>query len=110
MGSGLDGILLGRESVSIKTHRVQYIEALQAFKTGKNIGSDIPQRVADMQTRARRIRKHVKYIVFRLVRDIGGFEGFIFPPVLLPLFFDLPEIVIHIMLRMLMLLILRLRS
>ena len=46
MLSGLDSILLGGQAVSVVSHRIEYIEALQSFVTGVNVRSDISQRVS----------------------------------------------------------------
>ena len=48
MLSGLDSILFCRQSVGIVAHRMQNVEALQAFVTGINIRSDITEWVAYM--------------------------------------------------------------
>ena len=45
MLSGLDGILFCRQTVSVISHRVEYIEALQSFVTGVNIRSNVSQRM-----------------------------------------------------------------
>ena len=39
--SGLDGILFGRKSVCIISHRIQYIETLQSFVAGINVRSNV---------------------------------------------------------------------
>ena len=45
MLSGLDSILFCRQTVSVLSHRVEYIEALQSFVTGVNIRSNVSQRM-----------------------------------------------------------------
>ena len=45
MLSGLDGILFCRQTVSVISHWVEYIEALQSFVTGVNIRSNVSQRM-----------------------------------------------------------------
>ena len=48
MLSGLDSILLSGQAVSVISHRIEYIEALQSFVTGVNIRSDVSQRVSNV--------------------------------------------------------------
>ena len=49
MLSGLDGILLGGQSICIISHRIQNVESLQTFVTGINVARNISQRMAYMK-------------------------------------------------------------
>ena len=51
MLSGLYSILLSRQSVSVITHRIQHVEALQALVSGIYITGDIAEWVAHMESR-----------------------------------------------------------
>ena len=44
----LDSILFGRQAVCVISHRIQYIETLQAFVAGVNVRSNISQRMSYM--------------------------------------------------------------
>ena len=48
--TGLDSILLSRQSVSIVTHRVQYVESVQTLVACIDIASDITKWVTYVQT------------------------------------------------------------
>ena len=95
MLSGLDGVLLRGQSVSVVTHRVQYVKTLQTFETRINIRSYITERVANVQSRTGRIGEHVQYIVFRLIRVLFDFINLFGNPVVVPLLLNLSEIVLH---------------
>ena len=47
----LYGILLGRESVGIVTHGVEYVVALRALVAGIDVRGDVAQRMAHMESR-----------------------------------------------------------
>ena len=66
MLSCLDGILLCRQSECVISHRMKHIEAAQTLVTAIDVARDISERMADMKSGSRRIREHVKHIVFRL--------------------------------------------
>ena len=51
MLTGLDSVLLSRESVSVISHRVEHVEALQALVSGIYITGDIAEWVAHMESR-----------------------------------------------------------
>ena len=57
--TGLNGILLCRQTVGVKTHWVQHIKALQTFVTTVDIAGDIAQRMSYVKTCSRWIREHV---------------------------------------------------
>ena len=48
--TGLDSILLSRQTVSIVTHRVQYVESVQTLVACIDIASDITKWVTYVQT------------------------------------------------------------
>ena len=96
MLSGLDGILLGGQAERIVTHRMQDVEPFQPLVTGENVGSDITQRMTDMQTGTGRIREHVEHVKFGTSSILGDAIGMIFAPKSLPFGLYLLEIVIHI--------------
>ncbi len=75
---------------------MQYIKALMAFKTGIDIGGDIPQRVAHMQPSSRWIGKHIQYIIFGQFAIGGGLIGLVLSPIGLPTFFNVQESVLHL--------------
>ena len=66
MLSGLDGILLCRESESVVTHRVKDIESLETLVACIYVAGDVTERMTYVKTCAGRIRKHIQNIIFRL--------------------------------------------
>ena len=48
--TGLDSILLSRQTISIVTHRVQYVESVQTLVACIDIASDITKWVTYVQT------------------------------------------------------------
>ena len=97
--SRLDGVLLGRKTERVVTHRVQDVESLEAFVARIDVQGDVAQRMPDVQARSRRIGKHVEDVEFgpRGVRFDA--VGLVLSPALLPPGFDLLEIVLHIWFR-----------
>ena len=63
--SGFDCILFRGQSERVETHGMQNIETSHSFKTTIYISRNISARMPNMQTGTRRIRKHVKAIIFR---------------------------------------------
>ena len=55
MLTGLDGVLFRGQTEGIVAHRVEHVEAFEPLVAGIDIGSDIAQRVTDMQTRSGRM-------------------------------------------------------
>ena len=85
----MDGILFGWQTICIESHRMQHIESFQTFISGINVGCDVAEWVADVQTGSGRIREHIQYIKFRFgridvdfvcrmakIEDCPGFETF----------------------------------
>ena len=95
MLSCLDGILFGWQTICIESHRMQHIESFQTFISGINVGCDVAEWVADVQTGSGRIREHIQYIKFRFGRIDVDFVSLIFFPVALPLFLYLLKVVFH---------------
>ena len=44
----LDGVLLGRQTVGVVTHRVEHIEATEAFVASIDVGGDVAQRMPNV--------------------------------------------------------------
>ena len=95
MLSGLDCILLCRESESIITHRMEHIKALQSLVPGKDITCNIPQRMSHVQARPGGIREHIQNIILWLTALLGYPEGMILCPESLPLLLNFYKIVLH---------------
>ena len=96
MNAVIYGVLLCRKTKGIVAHRVQHVEALQPFVTGKDIAGNISQRMPHVQSCAAGIGEHVQHIVLWLQRIVAHFIGIIFFPFGLPALFYLPEIIFHI--------------
>ena len=88
VSASLYGILLGRKTECVPSHRMQDIEALHALVAAKNVGSRITFGVADMQSRTGRIRKHIKAVELFACLGVIRLESLVFEPVLLPLLLD----------------------
>ena len=95
MLSRLNGILLGRQTISIIAHGMQHIEAFQTLVTCINVTGNITQGMSHMQTRSRRIREHIEYIELRTVIIYFTFVGVMFTPILLPLFLYIFIVIVH---------------
>ena len=93
--TGLNGILLCRQTVGVIAHGVQNVESLLTLIAGIDITGDISQWMSYMQTCTTGVRKHVENIVFLLVLILNNTIGLLFNPSLLPFLFDVPEIVFH---------------
>ena len=102
----LDGILLGGQAIGVVTHRMQHIEAPQTLVACIDVARNIAQRMAHMQTRSRRIGKHIQNIVVRLGRSVApirsrhlsGVRNMVYamlPPIVLPPWFNFSEVVVH---------------
>ena len=100
MLAGLDCVLFGRQAEGVVTHGVQDVLALHAVVAAHHVGGQIAQRVADVQALAGRVGKHVHgevggaafgvtaLAVLQIAVDVGGPEGALLVPNLLPLVFD----------------------
>ena len=94
--TGFDSILLGGESVSVISHRIENIEAVEPLIACIDVAGDVSQRMTYMQSCAGRVRKHVEHVVFRAVRVLCDLVGLMVDPLFLPLFLNLSEIVVHV--------------
>src|SRR5579862_577986 len=93
----LNGILFGWQSERIISHRVKHVKTFEPLVAGKNIAGDVAQWVTDVQSRATRVRKHVKDIIFGFWRVIVHTVDLVFDPLFLPFLFNPSKIVLHTM-------------
>ena len=92
----LDGVLLGGETERVVAHGVQDVEALEPLVARIDVRGDVPQRMPHVQACPRGVGEHVEDVVFG-PRGVGGhLVGAALLPALLPLGFDLSEIVFHL--------------
>ena len=93
MLAGLNGVLLGRESKCVVSHRVQDVVAPHAPEARERVGRDVAERVPHVQPLARGVGEHVENEV-GVARGQGaregadrviGVEGSQFLPAVLPL-------------------------
>ena len=99
VGTGLDGVLLGRQAEGVVAQGVQHVLAQHAVIAGVSIGGDISQWVSHVQARTGRVGEHILHIelFLRQLARIGGeladrvrgIKGAIVFPVLLPGLLDL---------------------
>ena len=92
---GLYGILLSRQSIRVISHWMKHIEALQTLESRVYVTCDVAQRVTHMQSRSRRIGKHIEHIEFRARSIYFGLVGVVFSPILLPALFYFFIIIFH---------------
>ena len=95
MLSGLNGILLGGQSVGVVAHGVEHVESAQALVAGIDIRCDVAQRVSHVQSRAAGVGEHVEHVVLRPALVFRHLVGLLLHPPFLPFLFNLPEIVFH---------------
>ena len=88
MSTRFDRVLLGRQTKGVPTHWMEHVEALRLFKALERIASGVTLWVPDMQTRTRRVGKHVKHVESWFIFEIFRFVGMIRRPVCLPLGLD----------------------
>ncbi len=92
---GLDGVLLSRQTVGVVAHRVQHIKSALALVARVDVGGYVAQGVTHMKSRPRGVREHVEHVEF-LFRVVNLHMVCLFrSPRLLPLLFNLSEIVFH---------------
>ena len=96
MSTGLYGILLGRQPISIVAHRVQNVKTFQSFIPRKYIRCNIAKRMSDMQSGSRRIWEHIENIIFRFPFNYFCFEHFFRSPLFLPFFLYFTKIIFHV--------------
>jgi len=74
--AGLDGVLLGGQTKSVPTHRMEHVKPLGALVAGQNVRGGVAFGMPDVQAGARRVREHVEDVMFR--RKLLGIHGFCF--------------------------------
>ncbi len=84
MLTGLYGILLRGQTIGVVAHRMQHIEALQTLVARIYVGSYIAERMTHVQSRSRRIRKHVEHIKLLARAVLSCAVSALFFPVGLP--------------------------
>ncbi len=95
MLSSLDCILFRRQAKTVVAHGVQNIVPLVSLISSVNVACDIAQRVAYVQTSARRIRKHVQYIIFFSRGVFDDFVSIRLLPLRFPALLNCLKIVFH---------------
>ena len=91
----LNSVLLSREAVSIITHWVKHIEAVESLVAAVDVAGNIAERVTNVKSCSRWIREHVEYIVLRTVGIYLNLIGLVLDPLSLPFLFDVFEIIFH---------------
>ena len=86
--SMLDSGIFRRHAESIISHRMNNIKPLHGFKAGYHVTNRVIPHMPHMKI-ARRIREHLKNIVFLFIRIKMSLKCFRLFPNLLPLFFNL---------------------
>ena len=96
---GLHGVLLGGQAERVVAQRVQDVVAGHPLEAAVDVGRDVAQRVTDVQADARRIGEHVEHVLLRArghllgvaqrARRVGGLEGALALPTVLPPRLDL---------------------
>ena len=99
MNSRHDGVLFCRQTKTVVAKCVQHVVASHALVARKHVGGDVTERVAYVQSCARRIRKHVEHKQLFAARNFFGlckracrvrrFEGALGVPMVLPFGLDL---------------------
>ena len=92
----LDGILLGGQTVGIIAHRVEHVEPAKTLVACIYIRSYVAEGVSHVQSRPRRIGKHVEDIELPARPVFGHLVCLVLDPTLSPLLFYLPEVIFHI--------------
>ena len=93
MHPGFNRIIFRRQAESVKSHRIQNIQAFHAFFAGNYVQSGIRTRMPDMQPRPRRIGKFDQRIKLFFILVDFDFIGFFIFPDFLPFFFNAAEII-----------------
>ena len=98
MDARRDGVLFGRKPEAVVAERVENVVTGHALVAREDVGADVAERVADVQSGARWIRKHVEHEQLGATRDLVGFgkrsgrvrrlECAVRFPMVLPLDFD----------------------
>ena len=95
MLSGLDRILLCRQTIGIISHGVQDIEAAESLVPTQYVRGNVAKRMPHMETRSRGVREHIQAVKLPLRWLLRDFIYIVVSPPGLPLFLYLCEIVGH---------------
>ena len=98
--AGLHRVLLGRQPEGVEAHRVEHVVAGHPLVAGEHVGTDVPERVADVETVAAGVGEHVQdvelgpsgHLLVALGQQPGRVrrgEGVLPEPALLPAQLDL---------------------
>ena len=90
----LDRVLLGGKSEGVPADRMQDLAAPRPPIAGDDVGGGVALGVADVQSGAGRIRKHVEHVIFRSGPIVVGSKGMIFFPERLPVRLDFLKVVV----------------
>src|SRR4030095_13421992 len=94
MNAFLNRIIFGWRAERVPTHRMEYIETLEPFVSGPAVRQDITAPMPYMQSRPRRVRKHIEAVIFRARIIVLRLMETIRGPVSPPLRLDLPRAVV----------------
>ena len=72
--AGFHRVLFGGQAEGIPADWVEHVKALGSLVAGDDVGGGVAFRMADVQTRPRRVGEHVEHVVFRLRRVVFGTE------------------------------------
>ena len=81
MLAGLDCILLSGKAERIVPHRMKHVEPAQSLVPAEYVTGYIPERMADMKSRPRWIREHIKHVILRPGRILHCLECLMVSPV-----------------------------
>ena len=84
----LNGVILRRQAEGVPSDRIQHVITFHPPLSGDDVNGCVAARMADMQSRARRVGKLDQAVELRLAVIILGGKCLLFIPDLLPLFFD----------------------
>ena len=84
----LNGIVFRRQAEGIPADRIEHVIPFHPPLSGDDVDGGIAARMADMQSRAGRIRKLDQTVKLRLAEIILCGKGLLVFPDLLPLFFN----------------------
>src|SRR5438094_1284805 len=94
---GFERVLLRGQTKRVPAHRVQDVEAAQAFIARNDVGGGVAFRMTNVQPRPARVRKHIEHVEFWLRRietflaGVGRVKKLALVPDGLPLRLDLFE-------------------
>ena len=82
-------VLLRGQTKRVPAHRMQHVVAVHATVSTKNVRRRVPLGMSNVQTRARRIRKHVEHVALRATFMPCAAKNVVLFPVALPSRFHL---------------------